>query len=275
MKNLLDECIVVGGQIEGGNFLAKSRDRNYVPHIRIYRELTDNGTEIVYMKDEDTGYAEGMNSHCIGIVNAALLVGDDENAVKGKIKSHDGEIMKKALSCDNLKECLQILISYKGGVKGHTLVADDDQIYSLEMTSKHTPVIKQLEDLSKTIVRTNHGADLDNAGYTPERKPYDYMSSKIRKATAEVQLASVNSFKDVAPSLTKTLFDPDSNYNMKRRTSNMKTCSQCAMHLVDKNFYFYYWPDQCEFLGIENLTPSSHKNSINIKVFKYKNKLPE
>lgn len=271
----LEECIVVGGKIEGGNFLVKSRDRNYVPHIKIYRELTDSGMEIVYMKDEDTGYAEGMNSACIGIVNAALLVGEDEKAVKGKVKSHDGEIIKKALSCDNLKEALQILISYKGGVKGHTLVADDDQVYSIEMTSKHTPIIKQLEDPTKIIVRTNHGVDLDNAGYTPERKPYDYMSSKIRKATAEVQIAAVDSFNNVAPSLTKTLFDKKSNYNMKRRTSNMKTCSQCATHLVNKNFYFYYWPEQCQFLGIENLTPNTHNNAINIKIFKYKKKLPE
>jgi hypothetical protein len=271
----LEECIIVGGKIEGGNFLAKSRDRNYIPHIKIYRELVDSDMEIVYMKDEDTGYAEGMNSACIGIVNAALLVGEDEKAVKGKVKSHDGEIIKKALTCDNLKEALQILISYKGGVKGHTLIADSDQVYSIEMTSKHSPVIKLLEDPVSTIVRTNHGADLDNAGYTPDRKPYDYMSSKIRKATAEVQIASVSSFKDIAPSLTKTLFDANSNYNMKRRTSNMKTCSQCAIHLTNKQFYFYYWPDQCEFLGIQNLTPDAHKNSINIKVFKYKKKLPE
>lgn len=101
------------------------------------------------------------------------------------------------------------------------------------------------------------------------------MSSKIRKATAEVQIAAVDSFNNVAPSLTKTLFDKKSNYNMKRRTSNMKTCSQCAMHLVNKNFYFYYWPEQCQFLGIENLTPNTHNNAINIKIFKYKKKLPE
>jgi hypothetical protein len=55
----------------------------------------------------------------------------------------------------------------------------------------------------------------------------------------------------------------------------MKTSSQCAMHLVNKNFYFYYWPEQCKFLGIENLTPSTHNNTINIKIFKYKKKLPE
>lgn len=272
MRKILDECIVVGGQIDGGNFLAKSRDRNYVPHVKIYRELTDNGTEIVYMKDEDTDYTEGMNSHCIGVVNAALLVGDDEKAVKGKVKSHDGEIMKKALSCDNLKDALQILISYKDGVKGHTLVGDADQIYSIEMTSKHTPIINQIEDFSSPLVRTNHGSDLKNAGYTPQRKPYDYMSSKIRKATAEVQLANIKSFDGIAPSLTKTLFDPNSNYNMRRRTDNMRTTSQCAMHLTNKQFNFYFWPNECKFMGIENLTPSDHSNKINIKVYKYKKK---
>lgn len=274
MSNKLDECIVVGGRLEGGNFLAKSRDRNYVPHVKIFRELTDDGCEIVYMHDEDTGYTEGMNSYNIGIVNAALLVGDDEKAVKGKVKSHDGQIIKKALSCDNLRDCLQILISYKDGVKGHTLVADHDQIYALEMTSKHSPVIKQIEDPSQTVVRTNHGAELDNAGYTPSRRPYDYMSSKIRKATAEVQLADVDKFNDVAPALTKSLFDKSSNYNMLRRTKKMRTTSQCAMHLSNKQFHFYYWPDECKFMGIENLTPSDHPNQISIKVFKYTKKQP-
>lgn len=30
-----------------------------------------------------------------------------------------------------------------------------------------------------------------------------------------------------------------------------------------------------KFLGIENLTPNTHNNAINIKIFKYKKKLPE
>ena len=180
MKRVLEECIVVGGSLQGDNYLAKSRDRNYVPHIKIYRELTPEGLEVVYIHDTDTDYMEGMNSAGIGIVNAALLVGDDEKAVKGKTKSKDGAIMKKALECGSLQDCFKTLISYNDGIKGHTIVGDGKVIYTIEMTSKHNPVVKKLKDPGKeTAIRTNHGMDHKGAGYSPERKPDDYISSKI------------------------------------------------------------------------------------------------
>lgn len=271
MKKFLEECIVVGGSIHGDNFLAKSRDRNYIPHVKIKRELTPSGLEIVYFHDIDTGYTEGMNSAGIGIVNAALLVGDDEKAVKGKVKSRDGDIMKKALECDNLQECIKILISYNDGIKGHTIVGNGKVMYTIEMTSKHNPVIKKIKDLEKkTTIRTNHGIDHEGAGYTPNRKPDDYISSKIRQATAEVQMAGAENFEEIAPSLSAHLFDPDSNYNTSRRTDNMRTRSQCAMNLNQKHFHFYYFPDECEYLGYNDETPRDHKNRILIKVVKYK-----
>ena len=77
---LLRECIIVGGQISGGNVLGKTRDRNYVPKLRLVRELM-NGVEVVYLHDLYTNYMEGMNEKGIGVINAALLVGEDEKAV--------------------------------------------------------------------------------------------------------------------------------------------------------------------------------------------------
>ena len=62
MKKVLEECIVVGGSLQGDNFLAKSRDRNYMPRIKIHREVTPEGLEVVYLHDVDTDYMEGMNS---------------------------------------------------------------------------------------------------------------------------------------------------------------------------------------------------------------------
>jgi hypothetical protein len=272
-RGIIEECIVVGGAMHGDNYLAKSRDRNYTPHMKIYRDLLDNGLEIVYMHDEDTDYMEGMNSEGIGIVNAALLVGDDEKAVKGKIKSTDGKIMRAALECTNLKDCIQTLISTDGGIKGHTLVASPDAMYSIEMTSKHNPIISKVKDPnSKTTVRTNHGVKHKGAGYTLDRKPDDYLSSRIRQATAEVQVAGVEDFEDVAPALARQPFDKDSNYNMNRKTDNMSTTSQCAMNLKRKTFNFYYFPSHCEFLGVVDKTPEDYESRIGIKVFRYRPK---
>lgn len=271
MKKILEECIVVAGSIHGDNFLAKSRDRNYVPHVKIYRELTPEGLEVVYLHDTDTDYMEGMNSAGIGIVNAALLVGDDEKAVKGKTKSKDGAVMRKALECDSLQDCIKTLISYGGGIKGHTIVGDSNVIYTIEMTSRHNPIIKKVKRPDeKSVVRTNHGKDHEGAGYTPDRKPDDYISSKVRKATAEVQMSSVDKFEKVAPALTVPMFDPESNYNMSRRTDNMRTRSQCAMNLKKKHFHFYYFPDECEYLGYEDKIPDDKKRNILVKVIKYR-----
>lgn len=271
-KNILEECIIVGGSLEGENFLAKSRDRNYTPHVRIHRELLDTGLEIVYMHDEDTDYMEGMNSAGIGIVNSALLVSDDENAAKkkGKIKSTDGKIMRTALACSDLPTCIQTLISTDGGIKGHTLVGNGDDLYTIEMTSKHNPVISKVEDPDvRTTVRTNHGMKHLGAGYSIDRKPADYLSSKIRQATAEVQISGVESFDDIAPSLAKQPFEPDSNLNMNRKTDNMSTTSQCAMNLAQKAFNFYYFPTHCEYLGLVDDTPDDYEPQIKVHVYQY------
>ena len=264
----LEECIVVAGEANGGHILAKSRDRNYKSRIQIVRELIPDGAEVVYFEDLDTGYLEGMNSHGIGVVNAALLVGEDEMLVKGKVQSDDGPRMLNALHQTSLQDAIKSLIGHMDGIKGHTFVGNPTSIYSIEMTSKHNPIINKLDVQTGYDVRTNHGHEHTGAGYAPERKPDDYLSSKIRKAQAEVELADIDNFEDIAPALAQQPFEPDSNYNMLRRTSKMVTSSQVAMHLANQEMIFYYFPDDCEFLGIDDRTPEGYQPQLNIKIIK-------
>ena len=51
------------------------------------------------------------------------------------------------------------------GVKGHTFIATKNYTYSIEMTSKHKPVIKKL-NRKHNHIRTNHGYDYKDSGYT-------------------------------------------------------------------------------------------------------------
>ena len=51
----------------------KNRDRNYVPELKIYHTRR-NGVEMVYFKDEHTGWVEGINEHGIAVANSALMV---------------------------------------------------------------------------------------------------------------------------------------------------------------------------------------------------------
>ena len=267
----LEECIIVAGETEGKNVLAKSRDRNYHARVKIVRDLLDDGTEVVYFEDLDTGYAEGMNSHGLGVVNAALSISEDENAVKGKVRSEDGPRMIQALKHSSIDDAVKSLVGYKGGIKGHTFIGTPDAVYSIEMSSEHTPVINKLDPTTGFDVRTNHGKDHQGAGYTPDRRPDDYMSSKIRKAQAEVELADVDAFDDVAPALAQQKFDADSNDNMLRRVptkAGMKTTSQVAMHLPNREFVFYYFPNECDFEGVTDNTPKGHEPQINVRVVK-------
>lgn len=268
----IDECIIVGGEVDGETVLAKSRDRNYHARVEIIRDLLDDGTEIVYFEDLDTGYAEGMNSHGLGVINSALSISDDEKAkdkTKGRIKSDDGPRMINALQFQDIDEAIKSLVGYMGGIKGHTFVGNPSSLYSIEMSSAHTPVITPLDPTTGFDVRTNHGVDHDGAGYSPDRRPEDYMSSKIRKAQAEVELADVAGFEDIAPALAQQHLEPESNNNMLRRTipdAGMATTSQVAMHLPKKEFVFYYFPNECDFEGIVDKTPEDYEPQINIKV---------
>ena len=271
----IDECIIVSGEIDGDHVLAKSRDRNYHARVEIIRDLLDDGTEVVYFEDLDTGYAEGMNSHGLGVINAALSISEDENEVKGKVKSEDGPRMINALQYKDIDEAIKALVGHKGGIKGHTFVGNPKSLYSIEMSSEHTPVITPLDPTTGFDVRTNHGYDHDGAGYTPDRRPADYMSSKIRKAQAEVELADVDDFEEIAPSLAKQHFDHDSNDNMLRRVpseAGMVTTSQVAMHLPKKEFIFYYFPNECDFEGLTDNTPDDYTPKIKVRVVKTKEK---
>ncbi len=269
---MIDECIIVGGEIDGNHVLAKSRDRNYHARVEIIRDLLEDGTEIVYFEDLDTGYAEGMNSHGLGVINAALSIADDEKAkdkTKSKVTSDDGPRMINALQYQDIDEAIKSLVGYKGGIKGHTFVGNPTSLYSIEMSSEHTPVITPLDPSTGFDVRTNHGIDHAGAGYSPDRRPDDYMSSKIRKAQAEVELSDISDFEDIAPALAQQQFEPESNNNMLRRTepdAGMVTTSQVAMHLPNKEFIFYYFPDECDFNGIVDKTPEDYEPQIGIRV---------
>ena len=275
LSTRLSECIIVAGQADGEHVLAKSRDRNYHARVEIIRDLLDDGTEVVYFEDLDTGYAEGMNSHGLGVINSALSISEDENEVKGKVKSEDGPRMINALQYKDIDEAIKALVGHKGGIKGHTFVGNPKSLYSIEMSSEHTPVITPLDPETGFDVRTNHGYDHDGAGYTPDRRPSDYMSSKIRKAQAEVELADVDDFETIAPALAKQHFDQDSNDNMLRRVpteAGMVTTSQVAMHLPKKEFIFYYFPDECDFEGVVDKTPEDYEPKINVRVIKHDEK---
>ena len=75
--DLIKECTIAAVRINDGVVLAKNRDRGYKARVEIIHDIV-NDVEMVYWRDIDTDWSEGMNEFGIGIVNSSLLVAQDE-----------------------------------------------------------------------------------------------------------------------------------------------------------------------------------------------------
>lgn len=264
-----EACIIAVGDFGGDRCLLKNRDRNYTPELRLHHEIR-NGVEVLYVRDEVTGWAEGVNEYGIGIVNAALMVGHDEAEKKlvktvGK-KSKDGDRILKALEESDVEAAAEVAQTYKGGVKGHTIVSDPDRSISIEMTSRHDAIVRKLRN-GNLYVRTNHGVSHPDAGYTDGE---DYISSKSRRDQAVKALRSVSRPRDIGPAVygrrRGELDDPN---NMVRDTDNMRTTSQMVLDLTTLVMYLYLIPGKVEYLGYKNGLPDGYEPKIRYKVYEY------
>lgn len=266
MAKLLKECIIVSKKFGNDLVLAKNRDRAYKPEIEVVHTLI-NGIEVVYLHDITTDWSEGVNELGIGIVNTSLLVGYDEKekdiiSKTGK-KSKDGIRIRTALGQKNIKDALKAAILTNGGVKGHSFIADPNHLITIEMTSKHKPVIK-LQDPNKTYVRTNHGLAHPDAGYT---EGPDYKSSVIRRAGARSAVDRIKKWEDELLALRTNRYEHDNLNNMSRDTDKMKTTSQMQLNLTQKIFTLHYFGDRVErFAGIRSELPSDYMPKIQIRI---------
>ena len=252
---LLSECIVAGGCVGNDFILAKNRDRKYTPSIAIIRKLSKRGIEIVLMHDKTSGFVEGMNEYGIGVVNSTLLNVDDSDKKSGYNKKQ-GNIVHRALCCRTLQDAVDIICYHKGGLEGHTIVSDGNKMYHIEHARNQLPHILELDPYSKFSVHTNHGVKYPDSGFEV-KDGNNYISSKIRKAIAEVELQSCSDEKDIFKTLRSQNFSPESNYNMHRRVApeaGLSTSSQLVMNLPQRVFSFHNYPSHCNFCGIQDLS---------------------
>ena len=263
---MINECIIVSKEVGDKFILAKNRDRAYKPKLEIVHELID-GVEVAYIHDMITDWSEGMNEFGIGIVNSALMVGNDE-AEKKLVKktgkpSKDGKKIRTALSNKNLKEVIKAALKTDGGINGHTFVSSPKHMVSIEKTSKHKPDVK-LHNTEHPVVRTNHGHIFTDAGYTHGEK---YLSSKMRKIEAEKTVEKVEDWTQIAQAMRKEFFPKESQLNMRRQGKDMFTSSQTVMNLTDRILEVEYFADKVEsFEGVRNELPKGYEPKIKIQV---------
>ena len=272
MKRILTECIIVSKEIDDKFILAKNRDRAYNPKLEVVHTIID-GVEVAYLHDMITDWSEGMNEHGIGVVNSALLVGHDEAEhkiiKKGGKPGPDGDKMRNIIKQPTLKDALKAALTYKGksgmSLKGHTFVSSPKQLISIETTSKHKPEIK-LQNTESPVVRTNHGYMFTDAGYTHGQK---YLSSKMRKISAEKSVDKVEDWKEIAAAMRKEFFPKNSSLNMRRDTQEMWTSSQTVLNLTDRIIQINYFDSKVEeFAGIRTELPEGYTPKIKIEVVK-------
>jgi hypothetical protein len=272
MKRILTECIIVSKEIDDKFILAKNRDRAYNPKLEVVHTIID-GVEVAYLHDMITDWSEGMNEHGIGVVNSALLVGHDEAEhkiiKKGGKPGPDGDKMRNIIKQSTLKDALKAALTYKGksgmSLKGHTFVSSPKQLISIETTSKHKPEIK-LQNTESPVVRTNHGYMFTDAGYTHGQK---YLSSKMRKVSAEKSVDKVEDWKEIAAAMRKEFFPKNSSLNMRRDTKEMWTSSQTVLNLTDRIMQINYFDSKVEeFAGIRTELPEGYTPKIKIEIVK-------
>ena len=283
-KSPLRECIITHTVMDDKVLLAKNRDRAYNPTISIVRELID-GVEVVYILDKDTDWSEGMNSYGIGILNSALMVTADENEKKiikkkGGKPGPDGGKIRAALAKPKLSQAIRSITNYKGGgeysLMGHTFICSPKDSLSIEVTSKHIPVINRL-DKKLNHARTNHGYDYPDSGYTTGKNK---ISSETRWRIAQKILDTAKNPSDILDGLS-TYFSTNMRnnpYRDKDKVVNpsekdvLSTSTQILMNLNDLIFNVRIDKDKCEFTGINDTTPSDYTPKIKINVGYVKNK---
>ncbi len=268
----ITECIIVSKEVNDKFILAKNRDRAYKPKLEIVHTIID-GVEVAYLHDMITDWSEGMNEFGIGAVNSALLVGHDE-AEKKLVKKvgkpgPDGDKMRHIISQKTLKDALKSCLQYTGksnlALKGHTFISSPKHMISVEATSKHKPDVK-LHNTEHPVVRTNHGHLFTDAGYTNGIK---YLSSKMRKISAEKSVDKVSDLEQIAAAMRKEFFPKESQLNMRRQAKEMFTSSQTIMNLTDKILEIEYFESKVEsFEGVRTELPKDYQPKIQIRVKK-------
>lgn len=270
-SRLLSECVGVSLKINDKIVLAKNRDRAYKPELEIMHTLL-GGTEVAYLHDKTTDWSEGMNEHGIGIVNTALFVGYDEDEKKilksGGKPSKDGTRIRRALTKRTLDDAVKSVTSFAGGVKGHTILSSPDATYTVELTSRHKAHIIRRPP-GTFLVRTNHGDEYPDAGYTQADEPADYQSSVVRRANAIAALKQATDVDDVLPLLRYQHYDTHSNLNVLRDTAKMSTSSQLLLNLTDLELELDYLSDKVsELPKIIHRFPKGYRPRITIRLRK-------
>ena len=256
-------CVILYTVINGKKILAKNRDRAYKPKVKLIHELI-NGVEVAYLRDEYSGWIEGMDENGFAIVNSTLRQHDsDKLPKKSKVlymlsKKNKSRFIKKLTHYHKNK-------NYKPNLflEGHSLISldnNDNEVIHVE-NDNNTNV--QINHVEKNAVFTNYGILIKNAGFTKGRKG---VSSFLRRKIIEKELENLNIlqkegkincqtniYNKISEIMNKNYIniDPrfhsyrDKNFTIKQHREISKknvfinTTAQLIFNVTDKEFVLY------------------------------------
>ena len=243
---VISECVVGCKKMNGNFVIAKNRDRSYSPVIKIVHHV-DKDNEVMFLFDEESKYAEGLNVKAgFGILNTATENSEDF----GALVSEEGHNIMRALIADSAKQALKSMTSKGYEVYGNTIVSDGENSYLLEFVKDADPVIKNVTKRKNPTVRTNHTVYIPEGGFRLGEDDQDYISSKTRRAVAEVVFTNSENVEDLLDSLNYNLFGDHSAYDLHRNTTGYKTRSQVALDPIAKKMYYRSVPGREKFTGV-------------------------
>lgn len=276
----INECVVAKFDVGNSAVLVKNRDRAYIAPIEVVHEMID-GVEVAYLHDKITDWSEGINEFGIGVINSALKVKEDEKQganpqKKSKSKkgytpqpAQDGIKIREALTKDNIEEARESILNFVGndpkdvGVTGETIISDGTTTYLIEMSSKTDPVVTEVP-LGEYAVRTNHGIDNPELGYTKGKKRE---SSISRREIAAEEISRADSVQDAMDRLAQR-HAKDNFLNPYRDAphAKMHTTAQIGYDLKNRIIYVRYDEKFGKFEGIRTDLPMDYKPKIQIVV---------
>lgn len=274
-------CVVACKYIQNvGWVIAKNRDRNYKPIVRIRKSFREN-TERLYIWDEKTKYTEGVNEFGVGIVSASVTVKEDEaegavaskktpdvNKKKRTFYSPDGLRIRTALFEKSAVDAAKKLIELE--IPGNTIVADKERCFLIEggFIQPDEYVYKVVEvPQDKIAVRTNHGIFLPWTGYNREipDQVEKRESSEVRYEKTVAALKKAKTFDEVIESLSQA-DDENPQLNPLRldNTRNaMRTTGQIIV--VPNEHTLHYRAIWCETLfDLDKLNTENEKTFFEI-----------
>lgn len=288
-------CVVACKYLKDlGWVIAKNRDRNYKPIIRIRKSFREN-MERLYIWDEKTKYTEGVNEFGVGIVSASVTVKEDEaeGAVASKKEpvnssiekkkrtfySPDGLRIRTALFEKNAVDAARKLIELE--IPGNTIVADKERCFLIEgsFVENDEYVYKVVEvPKDKIAVRTNHGIFLPWTGYSKDMPDQveKRESSESRYEKTVALLKKATTFDEVLSALSDVSEDnPQMNPLRLDQTRNaMRTTGQII--IVPNEHTLHYRAIWCETkFDLDKLNTESEKTFFEVvstrKLISFKN----